>query len=259
MNVSSPAAGLLHRNRYELQLIVEDLKAREKRESDPTRKAELQSQLDVWEQMYQAAGGDPSRVRPASFGNDLRMALSKTGFPMLDPERYSNRERNIAQMVEFKTAASGMPGPDHEVLTRREGVLRANLAEKKSNDRLSAIGIGMAQMSWIAAAPAYMLAGSGGLLGCAGLLVGGVGLHLVAQQRDRNLLVGLVPSAQDLPVLGRWMENGPRLVEDYVRRQAELYNNSWMEKALKPEPSGITQTQGAIMVGGVRLKTRAGS
>lgn len=258
MNISpnTPPA-FLRQNRRELQLVLEELKAREQRATDPADLAEIRSQQATWGSMYQAAGGDPGKVRPASFGNDFRMALAERGFPMLDPERYTPQENGIAEVREWQLAARDMGGPDHEVLVRREGYLQKGLALQKKADRMFAGGLSLAQLSWIAAIPAYMVAGGAGLVGCAGALATGVGLIMAAHQvEQKSRVVVLEQGMSDLTVVANWSQNGARYVEDFTRRQAERYNNAWMEKALKPEPSGIAETQGAIMVGGVRLKTR---
>lgn len=247
-------------NRNEFKLVLESLKARELKTTDPAQLAEVKSQIATWESMYQAAGGDPARVKPASFANDLRESLAKTGFPALDPDRYLDAEKDIATLREYQVAASDLGGPDKDVLLRREANLQRSLEARKTRDKLTTVGIGMAQLSWIAAVPAFMTAGAAGGMGCVGLLVGGLGLHFYSQHLERKSqseFMRNTPSG-DVMTLAKWRENGPRLVEEFAARQAERYNTAWMEKALKPEPSGITETQGAIMVGGVRLKTRGG-
>lgn len=249
----------MQNNRYELKLVIEELKARELRAEDPADLAEIRNQKATWEAMYKAAGGDPSRVRPASLGNDLRMALSKAGFPALDPDRYMDGENAIAQVREYQVAASDMPF-DREVLVRREANLEASLQARKKCDRLSAIGIGMAHLSWAGAVPAIMLAGTSGAIGCVGLLFGGLALHLTAEELQKRATSKFIQNTPpgDVMTIAKWQQDGPRLVEEFTRRQAERFNAKWMEKAIQPDPSGIVTTQDAIMVGGVRLKTRRG-
>lgn len=253
--VSTPGKGttLLERNRYELGLIVEELKARESRATDPNEQAEIKQMLDTWSQIYRASGGNPDKVKPASFGNDLRMVLAGQ-FPVLDPQRYDRYHNNLAENRTWQTAACGH---DKEVLQRREQALEASLKSQKLVDRMSSGGLALAQLSWMAAIPAYMAAGPAGLVGCAGMLFGGLGLITAAnsmQHKPTTTLMAMTPPA-DVPVLARWMEKGPQLLEEHLKRQAEVYNTAF-KLAEKPESAAIAERQGHIQVGGVRLKTR---
>ncbi|MEW6283026.1 MAG: hypothetical protein AB1758_30715, partial [Candidatus Eremiobacterota bacterium] len=146
----SRPSGILKDNYRELELIVEGLKARELSAKDAAELAEVKSQLATWEAIFRAAGGNPDRVRPASFRNDLRVALAGA-FPILHPDRYTTAEDGIAQVKEYQVAASDMGGPDRDALVRREAALTAGLAAMKRADRTHALGMGLAQMSWMAA------------------------------------------------------------------------------------------------------------
>jgi hypothetical protein len=253
--VSTPGKGttLLERNRYELGLIVEELKSREARATDPKEQAEIKQMLDTWSQVYRASGGNPDKVKPASFGNDLRMVLAGQ-FPVLDPQRYDKYTNTLAENRTWQTAACGQ---DKEVLQRREKALEASLKSQKMVDRMSSGGLALAQLSWMAAIPAYMVAGSAGLVGCAGALFAGLGLITAAnsmQHKPLTTLMQMTPPG-DVNVLAHWMEKGPQLVEEHLKRQAEVYN-SVFKLAEKPESVAIAERQGHIQVGGVRLKTR---